>query len=60
MRRRYQVELETRIITPICVEADSMTHAIELARSGYGEAGQCWYADADTPRVKSLGDDNEQ
>lgn len=55
MRHRYQVELEMRLVTPICVEADSPEEAVELAKSGFGELGQSWYGDADAPRVKNLG-----
>jgi len=55
MKARYQVEVETIIVTPLIVDADSADEAIILVMNGQGEAGQSWYEQPEKPKVKALG-----
>jgi hypothetical protein len=59
MKARYQVELETRIITPVVVEADSESDALDLIADGAGEPGQPWYAEPGKPAIRLLGVAND-
>ncbi len=59
MKARYQVEFETRMITPVVIEADSEEDALELAVWGSGEPGQSWYGDVGRPVVRLLGVAND-
>lgn len=58
MKPRYRVEVETRIVTPVTVEADDPLEAIELALLGRGDIGQAWYEEPPRPKVCCLGVDD--
>jgi hypothetical protein len=58
MNHRYRVEFESRFVTPITVEAATPEEAIVMAAQGLGEAGQGWYEEAGSPKVRLLEDDS--
>lgn len=58
MNHRYRVEFESRLVTPVTVEAENPEEAIILAAHGLGEAGQGWYEESGSPKVRLLEDDS--
>ena len=48
------VEVESCMVTPVTVEADSASDAVDRVMRGEGEPGQSWYRQLEWPLARPL------